>query len=64
VDADADLLHVVAALHTCGGLAHLLHRRQKQTNQDGDDGDDHQQLDQRESMATRTADMMAHDIPR
>ena len=36
-----------------GGLAHLLHRRQQQADQDGDDGDDHQQLDQRESTATR-----------
>ena len=53
VHGQADLLEVVDALGTPGGLAGRLHGGQQQRDQDGDDGDHHQQFDQRER-ATRT----------
>ena len=49
VGGQAELLEVVAALHTAGGLAGRLHRRQEQPNQDADDGDHDQQLDERKA---------------
>jgi hypothetical protein len=49
VHPQADLLQVVLARGTGGGLPHFLHGRQQQADEDGDDGDHHQQqLDQRE----------------
>src|SRR5262249_30724049 len=48
VQGNADLVQVVLAGRTCGGLADLLDSGHQQANQDGDDGDDDQQLDQRE----------------
>src|SRR5262249_7471534 len=51
VQRQADLLEVVLALDTGGGLTHLLHRRHEQGDQDRDDRDHHQQLDQRERRA-------------
>src|SRR5262249_20248260 len=48
VQGDADLLEVVAALHSAGGLTDLLDGGQQQADQDGDDRYHHQQLDQRE----------------
>ena len=49
VGGQPDLLEVVGALDTAGGLARRLHRGQEQRNQHGDDGDDYEQLDQRET---------------
>jgi hypothetical protein len=49
VNRDANLLEVVAALQTCGGLADLLDGGEQQADQDRDDRDDDQQLDQRET---------------
>src|SRR5262249_44631962 len=46
VAGDGQLLDVVAALHTGGGLADLLDGRQEQPDQDRDDRNHHQQLDQ------------------
>jgi len=48
VQAEAELLEVIGALHPVGGLADLLDRGQQQPDQDGDDSDDNEQLDQRE----------------
>ena len=53
VQADADLLHVVAALDAGRGAADLLHGGQQQADKNRDDGDDHQQLDQREARTKR-----------
>src|SRR5438128_11845000 len=41
-------MEVVLALHTVGGLAHLLDGGEQEADEDGDDRDHHQQLDQRE----------------
>ena len=51
VQGQPHLLLVVAARHTVGRLAHLLHGRQQQSNQNRDDGDDDQQFDQRKPRA-------------
>src|SRR5258707_1156209 len=48
VKGQSHLFQVVHALGACGGVAYLLHCRDKQCNQDGDDRDDHQKLDQGE----------------
>ena len=45
VQGDADLLEIVAALHSPGSLASGLHGRKQQRDQDADDRDDHKQLD-------------------
>ena len=52
VQSETDLLEVVRALCTTGGLAPRLHGREQERDEHGNDGDDHQQLDQREA-ATR-----------
>jgi hypothetical protein len=38
----ADLLHVIGALHPSRGLARRLHRRQQQRDQNADDRNDDQ----------------------
>src|SRR5437867_1778529 len=48
VDAQADLLEVVAALDPPGRLATLLYGGQQQRHEDADDGDHDEQLDQGE----------------
>src|SRR5581483_6252773 len=48
VGGQADLLEIVRAAHSGGGLADLLDGGQQQADQDRDDRDHHQQLDQRE----------------
>jgi hypothetical protein len=53
MEGDADLFHIVGALHPEGGIADALYGGQQQGDQDGDDGDDHQQLDQRKSRPAR-----------
>src|SRR5262249_52355972 len=53
VQADRDLVDVVAALDPSRRLADLLDGGQQQPNQDGNDGDDDQQLNQREAFTTR-----------
>jgi hypothetical protein len=60
VDAQGELLEVVAALHPRRRLAHFLHGGQEQADEDGDDGDHHQQLDQREGK-TWLRHRAAHD---
>jgi hypothetical protein len=52
VQRQTELLEVVGAAHTVGGLADLLDGGQQQANEDGNDGDDDQKLDQRETLAT------------
>src|SRR5262249_33142357 len=42
VAGQTDLLEVVLALGTVGGLTHLLHGRQQQADEHGNDGDHHQ----------------------
>ncbi len=44
----AELLQIVGALGSVGGLADFLHRWQQESDQDGDNGDDDQELDERE----------------
>ncbi len=53
VQRQADLLEVVDALAACGGLAHLLYRRQQEADQHADDGDYYQELDERECTTPR-----------
>ncbi len=48
VQGQTDLLQVVDALRTAGGLTSRLHGGQEECDQHGDDGDDDKQLDQRE----------------
>jgi hypothetical protein len=48
VNSQAQLLEIVAALGTAGGLAHLLNGRDEQGDEDCNNGDHHQQLDQGE----------------
>ena len=52
VKCQADLLHVVGALHAAGGFAGRLDGWQQQPHHDTDDGDNDEQLDEREA-ATR-----------
>ena len=49
VQAQTDLLHVVAALDAGRGIADFLNGGQEQADENRDDRDDHQQLDQREA---------------
>jgi hypothetical protein len=51
VQAQADLLEVVGALHPVGGRPHFLHRRQQQGDQDTDNGNDDEELDEGEAQA-------------
>jgi len=44
----ADLLHVVRALHTTRGFASGLDRRKEQTDQNTDNGDDDEKFDEGE----------------
>src|SRR5437762_3323790 len=60
VQADAELLEVVAALRPPGRLASGLHRRQEQGDQNADDGNDDEQLDEREAAAPRYGERAAH----
>jgi len=48
VQTQPELLHVVHALGTSGGLPDLLDGRQQEADQHGDDGDHHEQFDERE----------------
>ena len=57
----ADLLEIVRALGTSGGLAGRLHGRQQQRDQHGDDGDHHQQLDQGECGPNGATKRLGHD---
>jgi hypothetical protein len=56
------LLEVVAARHTCGGLADLLHGGLEQRDEDAEDGDDDEQLDERERAASWRARGGDHDV--
>ena len=49
VDRQADLPHLVAALHAAGGLPRRLYCGQQQRNQHADDRNHHQQFDERET---------------
>ena len=44
-ESQAELLQVVAALHSLGGFAHSLNRGQQQGDEDTNDGNHHEQLD-------------------
>ena len=46
---NTDLLEVVLALNEVGGLANLLHRRQKKRDENSDDCDHDQQFNQRKT---------------
>ena len=53
----ANLLEIVNAVDSSGGMLGLAERRQQKRSQNGDDGDHHQQLNQSEPpMATPCAD--------
>ena len=47
MDPKADLLEVVGALSSAGGLARRLNGGQQKRDQDANDGHDDQELDQR-----------------
>ena len=49
IHGNRELLEIIAALCSCGRLAHFLNRRHEKCNQDGDNGDDHEKLNQRET---------------
>ena len=49
VQGEADLLEVIDALRSAGGLAGGLHGRQEQRDEHANDCDDHEQLDERKS---------------
>jgi hypothetical protein len=48
VNAQANLLEIIAATHSPSGFASCLHGRQQKPDQDANDGDNDQQLHQRE----------------
>jgi hypothetical protein len=53
VQGEVDLLEIVETAKASGGLADLLDGGQEQANENGNDGYHHQQLDQRETCATK-----------
>ena len=57
----ADLLEIVRALDTSGGLARRLYGREQERDQHGDDGDHHQKLDQGERGPNEVTRRLAHD---
>jgi len=63
VEGQADLLEVIAALHSIGRLAHLLHRGQQQADQHANDGNHHQQFDERERPTTLCQDRFMVFLP-
>ena len=60
VDGQAELLEVVLALGSPGGLAGLLNGGEQEGDQDRDDGDDDQELNEREGMTARGAGHDGH----
>src|SRR4051812_19525916 len=46
LQSEADLLQMIAALHSSSGFAGRLNRRQQQRDEHADDGNHHQQLDE------------------
>ncbi len=52
VEGQAQLLEVVLALGSPGGLAGLLHSGKQQRNQNGNNGNDNQQFNQRKAPTT------------
>jgi hypothetical protein len=49
VQGNANLLHVVPALHSPRRLPRALHRRQEQADQNADNGDDDQEFNKRKT---------------
>ena len=47
LNAKAQLLHVVRALHTTSGFASGLNSREKEPDKNADDGDDDEKLNER-----------------
>src|SRR5262245_21920117 len=64
VQAEADLLEIVGALHPVGGLPDLLNGREKQADQDRDDGDDDEEFDERKPWRPGTWRRGWHTAPR
>ena len=60
VHRQADLLHVVRALHPTRGFAGRLNRREKQTDQNTDDGDNDEKFDEGKTVSAR---VNAHKLP-
>jgi hypothetical protein len=60
VSRQGELLEIVLALGSAGGLAHLLHGRQQQTDEHRNNGNHDQQLDQGEAVPSPDMDFSAH----
>jgi hypothetical protein len=58
VQGQADLLQIVHALGTVGGLAHFLDGGQQQAHQNCNNGDHNQQFDQRKRLAVGLHDLL------
>jgi hypothetical protein len=63
VQAQADLLEVVAAFGASGGRPDLLDRGEQEPDEDGDDGNDDQQFDQGERGTGSRNELHHRDLP-